>query len=98
VVNAVCVEERAAPLDAVNLIPFAEKKFSQIGPILPGYTGDQCNFCHVTPCQSVLQMYPNLSIILAGDSVAISVEFGGRCSALNPTSIGTFLGQFPVTA
>jgi hypothetical protein len=39
-VDAVCVEERAAPFDAMNLIALAKKKLRQVGPVLPGYAGD----------------------------------------------------------
>ena len=38
-VNAVCVEERGATLDAVYLIALAQQKFCQIGSVL---TGDTC--------------------------------------------------------
>jgi hypothetical protein len=35
VVDAVRVEEGAAPPDAVNLISFAQKEFREVRPILP---------------------------------------------------------------
>jgi hypothetical protein len=46
-VDAVRVEEGAAPLDSVNLIAFVEKKLRQIRPVLSGYARDQSNFSHV---------------------------------------------------
>jgi hypothetical protein len=46
-VDAVSVEKGTAPLDAVNLIAFVEKKLRQIGSVLPGYTGDQSYFGHM---------------------------------------------------
>jgi hypothetical protein len=46
-VDAVCIEERAAPFDAMYLIAFAKKKLRQLGPVLPGYAGDQSNLRHV---------------------------------------------------
>jgi hypothetical protein len=39
-IDAVCVEERAAPFDAMDLIALAKKKLRQVGTVLPGYTGD----------------------------------------------------------
>jgi len=39
-IDAVCVEERTAPLDAMDLIALAKKKLRQIGTVLPGYAGD----------------------------------------------------------
>jgi hypothetical protein len=39
VVDAVRVEEGAAPPDAVNLISFAQKEFREVGPILPCNAG-----------------------------------------------------------
>ena len=39
-VDAVCVEERAAPFNAMDLIALAKKKLRQVGPVLPGYAGD----------------------------------------------------------
>ena len=40
VVDAVSIEERAAPFDAMDLIALAKKKLRQVGPVLPGYAGD----------------------------------------------------------
>ena len=39
-VDAVCVEERATPFDAMDLISLAKKKLRQIGTVLPGYASD----------------------------------------------------------
>lgn len=39
-VDAVCVEERAAPFDAVDMIALAKKKLRQVGTVLSGYSGD----------------------------------------------------------
>jgi hypothetical protein len=38
------VETRRSALDAVNLVAFLEKKFGQIGAILPRDTSNQCHF------------------------------------------------------
>ena len=46
VVNAVRVEEGAAPLDAVDLISFVQKEFREVGPILPCNAGYKRNLCH----------------------------------------------------
>ena len=43
VVDAPGVEARRAPLDAVDDIPLAEQKFSQIGAVLSGNPGNKCN-------------------------------------------------------
>jgi hypothetical protein len=59
-VDAVRVEERAAPLDAVNFIAFVKKKLRQIRSVLPGYAGDQSNFRHVYPCDPVVLIRANL--------------------------------------
>ncbi len=40
VVDAGGIEERAAPLDAVNLIAFGEEKFGEVGSVLAGDSGD----------------------------------------------------------
>jgi hypothetical protein len=40
-VNALGVERRRTPLDAVDDISLGEKKFGEIGAILPGCTGDE---------------------------------------------------------
>lgn len=39
-VDAVRVEQRAAPFDAMHLIALAKKKLRQVGTVLPGYAGD----------------------------------------------------------
>ena len=39
-VDAVCVEEGASPLDAMDLIALAEQEVRQIIPVLPGYTSN----------------------------------------------------------
>ena len=41
VVDALGVEERAAPLDAVHDVALLEQEFGQIGPILAGDPGDE---------------------------------------------------------
>jgi hypothetical protein len=44
VVNAVCVEQRGAALDAVHLITLVQQELSQVRAILAGDTRDQRNF------------------------------------------------------
>ena len=39
-VDAVRVEQRAAPLDAMDYIVFSQQKLSQIGPVLASDAGD----------------------------------------------------------
>ena len=43
-VDAVGIEQRGSPFEAVHLIPFLEKEFRQICAVLPGNTGDQSFF------------------------------------------------------
>jgi hypothetical protein len=43
-VDALRVEQRRAPLDTMNLIPFREQKFSKVGAILSRDTSDKSNF------------------------------------------------------
>src|SRR6266508_525135 len=38
------VEKRGAPLDAVNYVPFVQKKFGQIRAVLAGNSRDQSDF------------------------------------------------------
>lgn len=45
-IDAVSVEQRCAPLQAVDFITLLQQQFRQIGTILPGNTGNQCFFSH----------------------------------------------------
>ncbi len=40
------IEQRSAPLDAVDLIALGQQKLRQIGPVLASYAGNQCPFWH----------------------------------------------------
>ena len=44
VVDAVGVEERRAPLDAVNLVAFGEEELREVRAVLAGNPCDQCLF------------------------------------------------------
>ena len=44
IVDAGGVERGGAPLDAVDDIAFLQQQTRQIGAVLPGDAGDQCNF------------------------------------------------------
>ena len=46
VVNAVGVEQRGAPLDAVHFVALAQQKFGEVGAVLAGDAGDECDFLH----------------------------------------------------
>ena len=50
VIDTVGVEQRRAPLDAVNLIALADQELGEIGPVLSGNAGDQCGLCHRASC------------------------------------------------
>ena len=41
VVDAVGVEQRGAPLDAVHLIALVQQEFRQVGAVLASHSGDQ---------------------------------------------------------
>lgn len=43
-INPVSVDEAGTTFDAVNDISFAKEKFGEVGAILAGDTGDECNF------------------------------------------------------
>ena len=49
VVDAVGVEERRAALDAVHLVALVEQELGEVGAVLAGDAGDQCDLGH--PCQ-----------------------------------------------
>jgi hypothetical protein len=53
VVDAIGVEQRTAPLDAMDGIAFAQQKLGQISSVLSGDTGDQSSFCQDNPCESI---------------------------------------------
>ncbi len=44
VVDAVGIEQRGAPLQAMHDVAFVEQEFGQVSAILPGHAGNQCNF------------------------------------------------------
>ncbi len=46
VVDAVGVEERRAPLDAVHLVALGEQQFGEVGAVLAGHAGDECSLGH----------------------------------------------------
>ena len=46
VIDAGGVERRGAALDAMDDISLSEQKFGEIGAILAGDTGDECDFGH----------------------------------------------------
>ncbi|KAG0753743.1 hypothetical protein G6F22_021323 [Rhizopus arrhizus] len=46
VVDARGVEQRSAPLDAVDLIALGQQELRQVGPVLAGNAGNQCPFWH----------------------------------------------------
>ena len=43
-VDALGVEERGAPLDPVDDIALFDQEFGQVGTVLAGDAGDECNF------------------------------------------------------
>ena len=52
VIDAGRIGNRGPAGDAVHVISFFQQKLCQIGPVLPGDTGNQCYFTHdafVTP-------------------------------------------------
>ena len=44
VVDPPGVEGRRAPLDAVDHVALAQQQFGEVGAVLPGHAGDQCDF------------------------------------------------------
>ena len=47
-IDAVGVEERSAPLDAMHLVALVEKEFRKIGAVLPGNSGNQSSLQECT--------------------------------------------------
>ena len=45
-IDAVGVEQRGAPFDAVDFVAFFQQKLGQVGAVLSGHPGDQCFFVH----------------------------------------------------
>ena len=44
-IDAICIEERSSPLDAMNMVSLVEKKFGKIGTILPrNSSNERCSF------------------------------------------------------
>jgi hypothetical protein len=50
-VDAIRVEERGPPLDAVDLIALVQQQLCQVSAVLAGDTGDQC-LLHARPSSS----------------------------------------------
>ena len=46
VINTVGIEQWGAAFNAMYNVVFLQQKLCQIGSILPGNSGDQCNFTH----------------------------------------------------
>ncbi|MCY1528062.1 hypothetical protein D9M68_631540 [compost metagenome] len=46
VVDAGRIEQRSAPLDAMDFIALGKQKLRQVGPVLAGNAGNQCPFWH----------------------------------------------------
>ena len=47
VIDAIGVEQRRPALDTVDDVILLQQKFGEIGAVLSGDTGYQCNFCHL---------------------------------------------------
>ena len=45
-IDAVGIEQRRPPLDAVDRVALAQQELGEIGAVLPGNAGDQRDFCH----------------------------------------------------
>jgi hypothetical protein len=46
-VDPIGIQQRRAPLDAMNFIPLREQELREVGPVLSGYTCDESFFqCH----------------------------------------------------
>jgi hypothetical protein len=61
-VDAIGVEQRAAPLDAMDGVAFAKQKLGQIGSILPCNAGDQSHSFQMNPCNfAALNLIPSRS-------------------------------------
>lgn len=48
-VDAVRIKERGPPFQAMDLVAFFQKKFRQIGAVLPCHPGNQCFFFIFAP-------------------------------------------------
>jgi hypothetical protein len=46
VIDAVGIEQRGATLDAMHLVALVEQELGEIGTVLAGHAGDQCDFLH----------------------------------------------------
>ncbi len=71
VVDAVGVEQRRAALDAVHLVALLQQKLRQIGAVLAGDAGDECDLGH----EYVGKRWKSGAISEAGDS---RTHFGGQ--------------------
>jgi len=56
-----CVEQGAAPLDAVDFIVLGEQQFGQAGSVLPGDSGDQSPLLHFLPLASKDTSFPEVA-------------------------------------
>ena len=45
-IDAIGVEQTAAPLDAVHDVVFLEQKLGEVGAVLAGDSGNECDFLH----------------------------------------------------
>ena len=73
-IDAVGIEERGTPLDAVYLVALVQEEFGQIGPVLPRDAGDERFFHDV------------VSVVLFGDAARSAARFPprGPCFSLCP--------------
>jgi hypothetical protein len=60
VVDAVGIEKRGPPLDAVDLISFFEQEFGQVCPVLSCDTCNERFFCHVFSLSSENSRIPSI--------------------------------------
>ena len=45
-IDTVGIEQRTAALDAVHVVALVEQEFGEIGAVLAGDAGDECDFIH----------------------------------------------------
>ena len=45
-IHALGVQRRGTPLDAMHLVALLKQKFSKVGAVLAGHTGDEGTFAH----------------------------------------------------
>ncbi len=64
-IDAVGVDERGAALHAVNDIAFLDQQFGQIGAVLAGYAGNQCDFWRAHSAQCPLCFRNKKGVLVA---------------------------------